>query len=119
MVSSYSNAAVLITSYTLAAVVHEILPGGASGRHITIPFMCKYVRREIRALFNEDREALFDAMESLFSIDTTSGKQIYGPEYKSAENFVTQHNTLAGAIECDHMHNGLGFLNNHLALTFG
>jgi response regulator of citrate/malate metabolism len=30
---------------------------------------CKYIRREIRALFDEDREAFFSAMEVLYQVD--------------------------------------------------
>lgn len=42
----------------------------------------QYVRREIRQLNTEDREAFFDAMEILYRLPTAAGVHQYGSEYK-------------------------------------
>lgn len=40
------------------------------------------MRREIRQLTDKDREAFFDAMETLYRLPTAEGNAIYGKEYK-------------------------------------
>lgn len=42
----------------------------------------QYVRREIRQLHDADREAFFDAMETLYRLSTAEGVHLYGSEYK-------------------------------------
>lgn len=42
----------------------------------------QYVRREIRQLTHNDREAFFDAMETLYRLPTAEGHKKYGEEYK-------------------------------------
>lgn len=42
----------------------------------------QYVRREIRQLTDSDREAFFDAMETIYRLPTAEGNAQYGEEYK-------------------------------------
>jgi len=77
----------------------------------------KYVRREIRNLLDEDREAFLDALEIMVKLPEEEGKEKYGPEYHSIDYFVALHNDRAGARDCDHMHNGMGFFSQHNGLT--
>lgn len=42
----------------------------------------QYVRREIRALHDEDRELFLDVLEILYRVPTSEGKKIYGEDYK-------------------------------------
>jgi len=78
-----------------------------------------YVRRELRTLTEDDRDAFFDAAQVLFSIPTNEGRELFGDRYVSVGTFAMDHNTLAGNKDCDHLHDGLGFLMNHGALTVG
>jgi len=78
---------------------------------------CKYVRREIKSLFEEDREAFFQAMETLIDVPMEEGKEKYGENYRDMEYFISLHHSGAGARECDHMHHGMGFLFQHVGLT--
>lgn len=48
---------------------------------------------------------------------TTEGQALYGSKYYGAGFFGDKHNVLSGNSNCDHMHDGLGFLPGHLALT--
>jgi hypothetical protein len=50
--------------------------------------MCKYVRREIRALTYEDLNRFFDAFQTLMSTATDEGQAAYGTNYKSLDYFV-------------------------------
>ena len=79
--------------------------------------ICKYVRREVRKLFPKDRDALLDAMRTLYDVNYTAGILKYGPNYRDMTYFVKKHTELAGDSSCDHLHEGLGFLTNHVAFT--
>eukprot|EP00615_Pteridomonas_danica_P006595 CAMPEP_0114355662 /NCGR_PEP_ID=MMETSP0101-20121206/20388_1 /TAXON_ID=38822 ORGANISM="Pteridomonas danica, Strain PT" /NCGR_SAMPLE_ID=MMETSP0101 /ASSEMBLY_ACC=CAM_ASM_000211 /LENGTH=414 /DNA_ID=CAMNT_0001497723 /DNA_START=622 /DNA_END=1862 /DNA_ORIENTATION=+ len=76
-----------------------------------------YVRRELRTLSDSDRDAFFDAAEIVFRVPTTEGQALYGSKYYSAGYYGAKHNVLSGNTNCDHMHDGLGFVTSHSALT--
>jgi len=80
-------------------------------------YACKYVRREARKLFTADRFKLLHTMRALYDTNYTTGIQLYGPKYRDMTYFVKKHAELAGDFECDHLHEGLGFLTNHMAFT--
>ncbi|CAM9789260.1 unnamed protein product [Choristocarpus tenellus] len=50
-------------------------------RSLTETVIVKYVRREIRSLFDDDRNAMFDAMKVLWEVPYEEGKEIYGEDY--------------------------------------
>lgn len=79
--------------------------------------MCKYVRRELRNLFPEDREAYFQTSKVIWDTSSIDGQNIYGNRFQGIEYFVREHNALAGQRDCDHIHDGLGFLTQHAAMT--
>jgi len=79
--------------------------------------ICRYVRREIRSLTDTDREDFLSALELAYSVSSEEGKQKYGPNFVNAQTLVAIHNKRAGDINCDHMHDGYGFMNSHVALT--
>lgn len=70
----------------------------------------KYVRREIRALLPDDREAFMDAAHTVWTLSTEEGQKLYGPDYNDIHYFTGYHLTMAGLKYCDHMHDGLGFM---------
>jgi len=77
----------------------------------------KYVRRELRTYFDSERILFLDAQRDMIDTPTRQGKMIYGPRYFDMMYFTNLHNTYAGDRICDHMHNGIGFLPEHLGLT--
>eukprot|EP00752_Nemacystus_decipiens_P017229 g15434.t1 len=79
--------------------------------------MVKYVRREIRQLTDSDREAFFDAMETLYRLPTPEGNALYGEEYKGIGFFVEMHLEGAGVTDCDHWHEDAGIMNHHVGFT--
>ena len=44
-----------------------------------VPVMVKYVRRELRQLVDQDRDAFFQAVAVLQRVPTQAGKRLYGP----------------------------------------
>jgi len=77
----------------------------------------RYVRREMRSLMQEDREQLLDAMALHWKVSDEEGKELYGENYRSMQTLLMYHLQQAGATDCDHYHDGYGFLSQHSALT--
>ena len=88
-----------------------------SNRQLDMRVWVKYVRRELSALNDNDREEFLDAFHTLWTVSTTEGQILYGDRYKSVNYFATLHNDAGGNPFCDEFHGGLGFLNNHMYLS--
>jgi hypothetical protein len=82
----------------------------------TDQFHVKYVRREIRSLTDDDREAFLYAMRDMYTLSTEEGQALYGSEWKNMDSFTALHLTTAGDT-CDHLHDGFGFMNQHMYIT--
>lgn len=77
----------------------------------------KYVRREIRSLTESDRDAFFDALQLLYTTNSTDGIALYGAKFANAEKFLYHHLNGAARSDCDHWHDGAGFITQHTAFT--
>ncbi|CAM9303556.1 unnamed protein product, partial [Heterosigma akashiwo] len=77
----------------------------------------RYVRREIRSLFQDDREELLDAMKLHWTLSQEEGQELYGENYRSMLTLLQYHLAAAGDKECDHFHDGYGFVSQHAAIT--
>ncbi|KAJ8601830.1 hypothetical protein CTAYLR_009044 [Chrysophaeum taylorii] len=86
-------------------------------KEAVLPVACRYVRRDIRGLLDADRERLFDAFKTLASYDTDAGKLVFGDDFRSLDGFAKIHLERAAKRQVDAMHDGLGFLTQHVALT--
>lgn len=74
--------------------------GGASGDSavtITRSFSARYVRRSLRGLTEEGRDAFFAAIAVTASISTVEGQRIYGASYHNLSHFVQTHLATARA----------------------
>lgn len=81
----------------------------------TCVMICRYVRREIRDLFEKDREMIFDTMRQMMDISTSRGVALFGSQYRDYNHFVRQHQELTGRRDGDQLHDGMGFLTAHMA----
>eukprot|EP00638_Chattonella_subsalsa_P009523 CAMPEP_0117752828 /NCGR_PEP_ID=MMETSP0947-20121206/11857_1 /TAXON_ID=44440 /ORGANISM="Chattonella subsalsa, Strain CCMP2191" /LENGTH=591 /DNA_ID=CAMNT_0005571583 /DNA_START=328 /DNA_END=2103 /DNA_ORIENTATION=+ len=100
-----------------AVIIRQYSGDGVELSVTRVKVIVKYVRREIRSLIEEDLEATLDAMATLWRVPQDLGRSLYGEKYFSAEELLKVHLKLAGAKECDHMHDGMGFVPHHMALT--
>ena len=82
-----------------------------------ISVMCKYVRRELRNLNDQDRVAFFQAVSILQRVPTQVGKALYGKNYRSKDFFNRIHLYYGGSKSCDHWHQGPGFVTSHLTFS--
>mmetsp|Transcript_24731 Transcript_24731/g.32293 ORF Transcript_24731/g.32293 Transcript_24731/m.32293 type:complete len:696 (-) Transcript_24731:178-2265(-) len=98
----------------------KVVEEGGNYRSFETDIICKYVRREIRELTVEDREAFFDALVIFYTIPEDEGKALYG------ERFVTHRElTLIHVQEfytpdgssCTPWHAGLSFITAHNSMS--
>ena len=105
--------------YTVSVDLHVVPPSGAgtllSSKAVTL--YSRFVRREVRKYTDDDRDKLVSTMRLLYDLSDAKGQARYGTSYRSMEYFVKKHTELAGAVTCDHLHEGLGFLTNHMAFS--
>jgi hypothetical protein len=79
--------------------------------------ICLYVRREIRALSDTDQGTVMDTMYTLWSVDEETGQETYGENYHDSNYLLKFHHFNAAWRESDHIHEGNGFLAQHLKMT--
>jgi len=79
--------------------------------------VCLYVRREIRSLNSEDREAFLSSAHTLWTLSDEEGKSFYGSSYHSVSLLLKYHHFNAGQQKTDNIHNGNGVLLQHIKFT--
>jgi len=79
--------------------------------------LCMYVRREMSALTSSDLSTTMDAMYALWSVSDEDGLERYGENFHSSTWFARGHMFNAAQRDSDHIHEGLGFLTQHIKLT--
>lgn len=62
-------------------------------------------------------QAFFDAMSTVWHTETVDGQALYGKAFYNIDYFNKYHLSQASSFSCDHMHDGLGFMTQHVALT--
>lgn len=78
---------------------------------------CRYVRRELRHLLDDDRISFLNAVAAMKKTITPAGQRIYGPNYKCVNDFVIEHLWGATGIVTDHIHDGMGVATQHISLS--
>lgn len=121
--STNAAAAVSVSSGLAGATLTttDEAPNGSVevGMSYTLSFTLavKYVRREVRALTDDDRTKIMDAMYLMYTVDEVPGKATYGDKFNTAEYYVYKHLNGAGTTDCDHWHDGAGIVTHHMAFT--
>lgn len=103
-------------SHTVSVELHREADGQTVARG-QMEVMIKYVRREIRTLINQDREAFFQAVAIMQRVPTQVGKKLYGRNYRSKDFFNRIHLYYGGSKSCDHWHQGPGFVTSHVTFS--
>eukprot|EP01038_Epipyxis_sp_PR26KG_P004342 gene4342-6145_t len=79
--------------------------------------VCMTVRREIRDLSNEDLKSFIIASHEMYELSDQEGQRLYGPEYRSNSYLLQYHFFNAAQQDSDHIHEGNGFLLQHVKLS--
>eukprot|EP00752_Nemacystus_decipiens_P013022 g11520.t1 len=96
----------------------DAVAGNASrGNQLDFVVTVKYVRREIRALTDRDRETFFNAVSVMQRVPSAVGRKVFGHKYYSKDYFNRMHLYYGGRRDCDHWHAGAGFVTSHIAIS--
>lgn len=79
--------------------------------------ICLYVRREFRSLTTEDQQAFMDANYIIYSTSEEKGQALYGANFRNSTSLVRYHHFSAAQQDADHIHEGNGFLTQHIKLS--
>ena len=108
------------TPFTLACTPHEdqyTITITQNAQQTTGTLLCMYVRREFRTLTVADRDATIEAMWKLWEYDEEAGRHTYGENFHSYSYLLDFHYFNAAWIHSDHIHEGNGFLAQHVKMT--
>jgi len=111
----FSFACSAFDEYAISVV--EYSAAGKATRKASEKAVCMYVRRELRSLTSSDLSKTMDAMYTLWSTSEEDGQSKYGDNFHSAKYFSEAHNFNAAQRDADHIHEGVGFLTQHVKLT--
>ena len=70
--------------------------------------VCKYVRRELRTLFEEDRKEVLSALKQIHSLSSEAGTTKFGTPFYNYVTLTAMHNSNTYCY-----HDGLQFLTSH------
>lgn len=88
-------------------------------RSSTIDVPCKYVRREIRNLGDDDLTKFLDAIKIMYSTDIKEGMDTYGPDFTNYEAITLKHMSYNfGSGLCTPFHDGDSFYTAHAAFSY-
>lgn len=79
--------------------------------------VCMYVRRDIKSLNSDDLSATMDAMYQLWALSDSEGQEKYGSNFHSSNWLTSAHLFNSAQRDADHIHEGLGFLPQHIKIT--
>lgn len=102
------------TKYIIELKRQVDLPSGPTIHVRHAEAMCKYVRRELRSLTDNDREAYFHAMEVVGRTPLKEGQKSYGDRYVSIGYETLKH---VHGNDCSPYHGWLSFFTAHAAFT--
>eukprot|EP00638_Chattonella_subsalsa_P017377 CAMPEP_0117849150 /NCGR_PEP_ID=MMETSP0949-20121206/20920_1 /TAXON_ID=44440 /ORGANISM="Chattonella subsalsa, Strain CCMP2191" /LENGTH=569 /DNA_ID=CAMNT_0005696297 /DNA_START=291 /DNA_END=1997 /DNA_ORIENTATION=+ len=98
----------------------EVIEKGGENRGFETQAICKYVRREVRDLHEEDREIYFDAMEIFHTLSLEEGQKKYGERWINHKQLTLAHSKLfqnTDGFECSPWHAGPTFVTSHIAMA--
>ena len=101
----------------LEVVVHKYQEDNSFELSFTLNAKCIYVRRELRSLTSDDLDKTMDAMYAMWSTADAEGQTVYGADFHSATFFAEMHDFNAAWMDGDHIHEGLGFLPQHIKMS--
>lgn len=79
------------TKYAL--LVQQITPQGSVLAESRVTITCKYVRRELRDLTQDDRTRFFSAMREFYTVSKEDGRARYGEGFSNAKHMAAYHNS--------------------------
>lgn len=88
-------------------------PGGPKKQRVAVAVT--YVRREVRALPEEERRSFFNAIHIMAHTSTQEGRRKFGPKFENYQEIVARHSAAVMNLPCDLGHWGPSLLTYHRA----
>ena len=95
--------------FLLKVQEQENRPGGALLSEGTVKVSCRYVRREIRDLTENDREEFLEALEVYYTVGTEEGRAKYGDDFFDYRRLALFHNAPVSSDYLPHLFRFRGF----------
>lgn len=102
---------------TLTSVGNLVVRAKVGDKQYSRNLWARYVRREIREMSEAARERYLNAAFVMCQLSLEEGRRVYGPGFRTNDEFTRIHLNLAGDRDVDRLHSGVGFLMQHLALS--
>ncbi len=102
-------------TYTITLYTYD--SDGDVTNQVTDSAICLYVRREIRDYTSSDLNKFLDALYTMTVTEDEEGQSTYGSSYLSTKTIARLHFWNAGQRDADHIHEGNGFLTQHIKLN--
>ncbi|EGB07328.1 hypothetical protein AURANDRAFT_65038 [Aureococcus anophagefferens] len=118
-VGRFGSTSIVLVFHSVGSYVATARWLGDVSTHVAAEanLICRYVRRNVRALSESERTRYLDGFQTLLRVNGTAGRRSFGAGYVSAHELTAVHLREAGQRLGDHMHDGVGFLTQHVALT--
>ena len=107
----------LTDTYTVYITQYSEKTHKATGKTGYGELLCMYVRREFSSLSAEDLAKTMDAMWKMWELDEDSGQALYGDSFHNYAYLLEFHYFNAAWIHSDHIHEGNGFLAQHIKIS--
>jgi hypothetical protein len=122
LVNVYSGCGDIKHTFTSVSTIYtvKVLYNGGT-TIVSEEAVCKYVRREIRALTSYDRTTYFSALELIHRLSLEEGQAQFGSNFKNYEYFTLKHLDAWTDNDCfpyvGPFHGSNAFLTTHAAFT--
>ena len=88
-----------------------------ANRSFETKVLCRYVRREMRQLDDDDRSRYLDALEKIHRLSMAEGLELYGQQFVNYEKMTGMHMDQMTLDGCTIYHNTDVFFGAHSAFT--
>ena len=116
VISSAANV-IEVEFYRVAGDYELFLADETTRAETTVKLKCKYVRREIRALGDDERAKLFGAMSEVHRLGHAEGRAKYGKKFSNYESLTAKHLDRRSLLGCTPYHGHDVFLTAHAAFN--
>lgn len=111
------NSTVIAAVFTRAGTTYDVVIAKKGETVFRTRIHCKYVRREIRELIDEDRNRFLAATEIIHRLSMEKGQAKYGSKFVNYEYFTVKHLASMSIDGCSPFHNHDVFLTAHEAFV--
>lgn len=112
----YSSCTALTTNFTVSVYQYSSVTNERTTKSGEGTLLCMYVRREFRALTEVDLNKTMNAMWVMWELSEDEGISLYGDKFHNYARLLEYHYFNAAWQDADHIHEGNGFIAQHIKM---